>query len=421
MSRGSTILVLLFLIMVQATGALAGFWLPAIAPAVGSDLGLDPALIAYPVLTLYIFAMGSSLAAEGLLARFGAWRTSQIGLCIFALSHSLFMTGTLASIFLGSVTMGCAYGLITPAASKILAMIVTPANRNLIFSIRFTGVPLGGFAAGLIAPAAALAYGWQASMLTTVAIALALAVAMQPLRQIWDGERSRSARLIRNPLADLRLVWQLAPVRWVAVSGLCLSAVQTTLTTYTVTMLVQDLDYSLVAAGIGLSAVQIASVFGRLTWGWLADRVGSGLAVILLICAIACICSGLTSQLSQAWPKNAVLALCFAFGFVGMSWNGVYASEVARLSPSDSVGKVTGACMFIVFAGVLFGPLGFILLLGLTGSYTSSFLLTMMASVAALLSTYLAMRAEKKHCCCLERNEHTASDRRIASDTHFRD
>ena len=36
-----------------------------------------------------------------------------------------------------------------------------------------------------------------------------------------------------------------------------------------------------------------------------------------------------------------------------MGWNGVYASEVARLSPSNAVGKVTGACMFVVFAGRL--------------------------------------------------------------------
>ena len=106
-------------------------------------------------------------------------------------------------------------------------------------------------------------------------------------------------------------------------------------------------------------------------------------------------CALLTSQLTVAWSKQAVLALCFAFGFVGMSWNGVYASEVARLSPPDAVGKITGACMFIVFAGVLFGPVGFIVLLELTGTYTTSFLLTMIASAAALLSTYLAMRAEK--------------------------
>jgi len=396
-SFASTAIVLAFLIMVQATGALAGFWLPAIAPAVGADLGLDPALVAYPVLILYVAAMLSSLVADSLLARFGAWRTSQIALVIFATSHLLLMAGSLTSIIVGSVVLGVAYGLVTPAASQLLAKIVTPANRNLIFSIRFTGVPLGGFAAGLVAPAVALSFGWQLSMLVTVVFSLALALVMQPFRGTWDDGRTRGASLLRNPFGDLKLVWDLAPVWWVAVAGLCLGAVQTTLTTYTVTMLVKDLDYSLVAAGVGLSAVQIASVFGRLTWGWLADRVRNGLAVMALVSGIAAACSVLTTQLSTAWPNLAVLALCFAFGFVGMSWNGVYGSEVARLSPPDAVGRVTGACMFIVFAGVLFGPVSFVFLLGLTGAYTSAFLLTMLVALAALGCALRAMRLETQY------------------------
>ena len=393
-SLASIALVLVFLILVQATGALAGFWLPAIAPAIGNDLGLDPALITYPVLILYIFAMLSSLAAEGVIARYGAWRTSQIALCILALSHLFLMIGTPASIVFGSIVIGCAYGLITPAASDVLSKIVTPANRNLIFSIRFTGVPLGGFTAGLVAPALALTYGWRTSMVMTFSVAIVLALAMQPLRRNWDQGRSRSASLFRNPVTDLKLVWTLSPVRWIAICGLCLSAVQTTLTTYTVTMLVTDLHYSLIAAGIGLSAVQIASVAGRLTWGWLADKVANGLAVIMLVSAIACICSIFTIQLAATWPRSLVLALCFAFGFVGMSWNGVYASEVARLAPPGAVGRVTGACMFVVFAGVLFGPVAFIVLLQVFGAYTTSFVLTAVASVAACVSAYLAMRCE---------------------------
>jgi predicted MFS family arabinose efflux permease len=390
-----TVNVLFFLILVQATGALAGFWLPAIAPAVAADLGLNPALIAYPVLILYVFAMLSSLAAEGLLARFGSWRTSQIALCIFAVSHLLMLVGTVTSIVVGSIILGCAYGLITPAASQLLARIVTPTNRNLIFSIRFTGVPLGGFAAGLLAPGVALTYGWRMSMLTTVFLALGLALFMQPFRGNWDDGRTHTASLVRNPLPDLKLVWNLAPVWWVAVCGLCLSAVQTTLTTYTVNMLVEDLNYSLIAAGVGLSAVQIASVFGRLTWGWLADRTGSGLMVIGLVSVIAAVCSALTTQLSLLWPEKLVLCLCFAFGFVGMSWNGVYASEVARLAPSDSVGRVMGACMFIVFSGVLLGPVSFILVLRFTGAYSTAFMLTLLVSLAALICALLAMRAER--------------------------
>ncbi len=139
-SLSRTIIVLAFLILVQATGAVAGFWLPAIAPAVAADLRLDPALIAYPVLILYIAAMASSLAADGVLARFGAWRTSQIALVIFAASHAIIMIGTLSSMAVGCIVLGIAYGLVTPAASQILTRLVTPRNRNMIFSIRFTGV-----------------------------------------------------------------------------------------------------------------------------------------------------------------------------------------------------------------------------------------------------------------------------------------
>jgi hypothetical protein len=39
--------------------------------------------------------------------------------------------------------------------------------------------------------------------------------------------------------------------------------------------------------------------------------------------------------------------------------------------------------MFIVFAGVLFGPVSFVALLGVTGSYTAAFLLTMIVAMAA--------------------------------------
>ena len=74
-SRTDTVIVVGFLILVQGTGALAGFWLPAIAPEVGQSLGLSPSLIAYPVLILYIFAMVSSLMAGGIVRRFGAWRS----------------------------------------------------------------------------------------------------------------------------------------------------------------------------------------------------------------------------------------------------------------------------------------------------------------------------------------------------------
>ncbi|MBM85717.1 MAG: hypothetical protein CMM47_06815 [Rhodospirillaceae bacterium] len=390
----TTVLIVGFLILVQGTGALAGFWLPAIAPAVAAGVSLDPSLIAYAVLIQYVVAMLSSLIAGGMVNRFGAWRTSQLALFGLAIAHLLFMTGTIWGIVLGSAALGGAYGMITPPASHLLSKIVTPANRNLVFSIRFTGVPIGGMAAGLTAPATALVFGWQESMTVTVVIALALALAMQPFRGSWDADRNTTSPILRNPLGDLALVWRIASLRWVALSGLCMGAVQTTLTTYTVTMLVEDLGYNLVAAGIGFSAVQVSSIVGRVGWGWLADRVGSGLTISSVITIIAAGCAILTISLTPDWPRLLVYMLCFIFGSVGMGWNGVYASEIARLAPTNKVGAATGASMFITFSGVFLGPMIFVAMFELTGVYTTTFAVSAVVALMALFCLIQASRCD---------------------------
>jgi MFS family permease len=392
-SKADTVLVVGFLILVQGTGALAGFWLPAIAPEIGNSLGLSPSLIAYPVLILYIFAMISSLMAGGLVARFGAWRSSQAALILIAISHFMFMHGSIPLIVTGSIVLGCAYGLLTPPASHLLSKIVTPTNRNLVFSIRFTGVPLGGIIAGLAGPSIALQFGWQESMLVTILVAVTLTILMQPLREKWDNDRSKSAKLIRNPISDIKLVWNLTALRWVALSGLCMGAIQTTLTTYTVTMLVEDLSYTLVAAGIGLSAIQFASVLGRLGWGWFADRLQNGLIILMAIAIIAACCALTTIFLSSDWPQLLVYSLCFIFGLVGMGWNGVYAGEIARLSPPGEVGRATGASFFITFSGVFFGPVIFASTYSLTETYSSTFLTTAVIALFGCLCIFNAKRA----------------------------
>ena len=392
-SRIDTVIVVGFLILVQGTGALAGFWLPAIAPEVGESLGLSPSLIAYPVLILYIFAMISSLMAGGFVARFGAWRASQAALILIGISHLMFMNGSLIFLAVGSIILGGAYGLLTPPASHLLSKIVTAKNRNLIFSIRFTGVPLGGILAGLLAPSVALEYGWRESMLVTVVISVVIAVAMQPLRKRWDSDRSKGAKIIRNPISDICLVWKLSALKWVALSGLCMGAVQTTLTTYTVTMLVEDANYSLIAAGIGLSAIQLASVFGRVGWGWFADRIENGRTALMMIATIAALCAVWIIFLSPNWSQFLVYSLCFCFGLVGMGWNGVYASEIARLSPPGEVGRTTGASFFITFSGVFFGPVIFASAYTITSTYSTTFLVTAIISVCSYLCIFNAKRA----------------------------
>ena len=383
-SRPDTFIVVGFLILVQGTGAVAGFWLPAIAPEVADNVGLNTSLIAYPVLLLYIFAMISSLFAGGFVNRFGAWRTSQLALLLIGISHLMFMGGSLLLIALGSVVLGWAYGMITPPASHLLSKVVTKKNRNLIFSIRFTGVPIGGVLAGILAPQVALEFGWQQSMLFSVIVAASLCLAMQPFRRKWDSDRSSDTALLRNPLTDLQLVWRLTSLRWVALYGMCMGAIQTTLTTFTVTMLVEDIGYSLVLAGLGLSVIQFSSIFGRVAWGWVADKIYNGLLTLMIIALIAMICAVITITLSPQWPHLLVYTLCFVFGVAGMGWNGVYASEIVRLSPKNDVSKTTGASFFITFSGVFVGPLLFSTGYSIVGAYNISFFLTIIIALSAI-------------------------------------
>ena len=147
--RGDRLLALVFMTLGVTLASMTSLWLPSIAPKVATDLGVDASLIGYQVLAVYLGAMTTSLMAGGFTSRWGPWRTCQVSLAMFVLAISMIISGHLVLIALGSFTVGLGYGLANPPAASILTRIATPQNQALIFSIRFTGVPLGGVIAGL--------------------------------------------------------------------------------------------------------------------------------------------------------------------------------------------------------------------------------------------------------------------------------
>lgn len=388
----NTVTVVFFMTIVQAIGSMAGLWLPSIAPEVAAGTGVEAAYIGFQVMIVYFGGMTTSLLAGGLIARLGAWRTAQVSLLLFALAHAMIASANLAAMAVGSFVIGLGYGLINPPASHLLAKVVTPRNRNFVFSVRFTGVPLGGIAASIAAPAAALAFGWQASMVVTALAALAFAAAMQPWRAGWDTDRSPGIPLFRSPVADLKTAWRISGIRWLCFTGLFYAAIQLSLTSFTVTLLVKEIGYPLIAAGLALTAVQVAGVTGRLSWGLIADRVGSPFAVLTVIGFITVACSAAVIFLDPTWPKPFVYVLFFVFGFASMGWNGVFASAVAELSPPGRIGNMTGAALFYTFSGVIVGPVVFTNGFKLTGEYTSTFAVTALLALLGVLTVRLARR-----------------------------
>ncbi|MDB5889934.1 MAG: major facilitator superfamily 1 [Polaromonas sp.] len=360
---------------IQAIASMALLTLPAVAPLVGLAIGLPASLIGLFIGLAYVGAIFGSLGAGAAVDRWGAVRVSQFGLMCGAAGLLLCCTGSPAALALGAVIMGIGYGPITPASSHLLIR-NTPVHRlSLMFSLKQTGVPLGGMLAGALAPALMLAVGWRWGLMCVAATCLACTALAQPLRQRLDNDRNTGAAIPLNRLAEpVRLVASDPGLRSLAVCSLFFSAVQLTVTTYTVIYLHSELGFGLVAAGLALSACQLAGMAGRVVWGHVADG-GLGtirtLAVLAAATAACCVATSLLSP-STSWP--VVMILLAILGATAIGWNGVFLAEVARQAPPGLASLATGGTSAITFLGVVAGPPIFSWLAGATGSYRTGYL-----------------------------------------------
>ena len=368
----------------QAAGTMATMTLPAVAPAVASSFGVPSSVIGYQI-SLLAGAMLVSLVFGGNLStRWGASRVHQVGLALL-IGGCFVATGPhIAFFFASAILLGLGYGLLTPSASHLL-MRFTPAHRrNLLFSVKQTGVPLGGIGAALIAPAVATAFGWRWSLAVSAVLMGVLIVLLQRQRARWDNDRIPHAPAVVNPLGSIATIWRSRPLRYLSIAGACLVVPQFAISTFTVVLFVEELGYSLVAAGLVLTASQVAGVAGRIFWGWIADVMGDcykalgALSLVILVGALLCF------TLTPAWPMVAACALFFVLGSSASGWNGAFLAEVARLSPRHEISRATGGSLFFVNIGKTLGPLTVAGAYGLVGSYVIAFGLLAVTAIASL-------------------------------------
>jgi fucose permease len=267
----------------QSFTTLCALGLSAVAPRAAEALDVGPALVGYQVSIVYFGAMTTSLIGGNMVRRFGPARASQIALWLAALGCLCSALGTLPSLAIGALIMGAGYGFTNPAASLLLSRVPAGGRMNLIFSIKQCGVPIGGMLAGLLLPPITLAINWQAGMIVCGLLALGLSLLLQQVRGNWDAERENTAAIFARPFDGFILIWHHPILRWLGLASLAYSAVQLSVTGFLVTYLVAEVNFTLLAAGSMLAVVQIAGACGRLAWGMLADRLRSGLLVLIMI------------------------------------------------------------------------------------------------------------------------------------------
>ncbi len=374
----------------QALGSMATSILPAVTPTVVESYHISSSLIGYQVSLIALAMLFSLVYGGNLSVRWGGCRVSQLGLMLCIVGCLVAMLPHPGFLLLSAIPMGLGYGLVSPAASQVLMRFTPPARRNLIFSVKQTGVPLGGMAAGGLAPAIAVWVGWQwALAVNALALAL-LVVLLQRGRAHWDNSRDRQAKSLTDPYRGLAMVWRDRVLRLFGIAGAAYVVMPLALLTFTVIFFVEEMKLGVVQAGLILMASQAGGIAGRLFWGWIADALRDCFKALALLGAVMTLTTLLCLAITPAWPVAASCALFFLLGTTASGWNGAFLAEVARLVPAQSVSAATGGMLFLVNIGKFLSPILFMLAYRLTGSYANAFALMAITSAAGLVCVLLA-------------------------------
>src|SRR5579859_396609 len=243
-------LALIATLAIQALVSMTVLTPPVLAALAAPDIGVASERIGLFTALVYAGAIVSSAGSGALLARTGPLRLSQWCLAFCALGMSVASLAYLPAIALGAVLMGLGYGPVTPASSHILIRQTAPARRSLVFSLKQTGVPLGGALAGFIAAPLALTIGWRGAALSVAVASLILALLVEPMRARFDTHETVGPVTAQSPLSGIRLVLRTPALRRLALSSTTFAATQLSMATFLVTFLTERAAVPLLTAGL---------------------------------------------------------------------------------------------------------------------------------------------------------------------------
>jgi MFS family permease len=357
-----SLLPLLIVLLPQIALSALQLGVPVLAPAFVTGIGMPPEAVGLIGGLMGFGSVWLFAANQAVTPVLGPLR-ALIAACALAVTGvALMLTGIWAAVFIGAVCIGFAYAVTAPAGSQILSRHTPRRLWGTLFSIRQSGVPIGGAVAGLVGAGLAAAVDWRVGLAALAALSLIcaclLAAAPAQFRDGASGARFRIQALFDpanaiRPFLTLRRLPQLIPV---SLASMGFAIGQGSTFSFLTTYLTDGLGLTLTVAGAIYSAMQLSSFAGRVVVGIVADRLGSTRLMMIAMAIASCGSAILLAQFSADWP----CALLFAgAGLVGLSvatWNGLFLAEIAKLVPSETVGEATAGATFFTFLAYMVAP-----------------------------------------------------------------
>ena len=367
---------LLVTLAVQIQASLIVFTPPILAPDAQQDIGVSAAAVGLVTALIYLASVPSALISGLLVSRIGAIRVSQLCVLFSSTGIILISTGDPLIIVIGALVVGIGYGAVTPSSSTVLADQAPKNVRSLIFSIKQSGVPIGGAIAGTLVPFLIYRFGWREAAIITGLIGFFVIVLAQLIQKKIDRLTLRSPELAQSLslIKPIKFVFADRKLRELAVSSFAFSGMQMSLGSYLVVMLTEQAQLTVAVAGYALSVAMIAGVIGRLFWGGLADYGISPRRVLGFLGFLMGLSASAICFVNSEFSITLVYVLAFFFGASAVGWNGVYIAEVARIAPKGQTGMATGGSLAMTYSGVVLLPTSFWLIYLITNSYIWGFL-----------------------------------------------
>src|SRR5882724_4914327 len=204
------IVVIAVILVLQTVSATLGRLVPVAGPAFTKEFGWDQSWIGYLTAASIVGALFVLTSGIGLLHRFGGVRALQLTLLVGSSSLLLYLVPSIALALIASVCVGLSSGTANPAGSEVLTRFTPREHRNLVFSVKQAGVPLGGIIGGVAIPPLIDALGWRYA---SVVIAAACVTVILLTWRLQSGIDPPPEQRVQHRLVSFRLTDFLVPMR----------------------------------------------------------------------------------------------------------------------------------------------------------------------------------------------------------------
>jgi MFS family permease len=324
------------------------------------------------------------------LDRFGPRRFFQTGALLAALAFvaASRVTSLPALVIVYGLVGGLGLAALGSQANMVVAALWYPRARGRAIAVADLGTGFGAFVCIPLGQALVEALGWRATLLAWALLLVAVVIPLNAFQRLPAGVVRRPAGVSAegSPAWTVRRAARSSPFRWLAVMRFCGACAFPVMNVHMVAYAIGH-GIAPAAAATALGAVSLVSLAGRLTSGWLSDRVGRAPALTIAYASAAIGIGSLTMLSITGAPVWLALYVAF-YGMAQGSTGIVSSARAADVFAGPTFGAIYGWLSLAIGPGEALGTWVGGLIFDVTGSYVGAFAFAVLALVGGVIAIW---------------------------------